>query len=90
MKLDRVDAVVRSIWNSYTTFTYYQEHKEMVERHTLEDFSHSVVSHEEGSVRSNLQELHSLVVPDQGGGILGNKGVVTMLANSLAVSKTNC
>ena len=36
LKLDRVDAVIRSIRNSYSIFAFYQENRDEVERHTLE------------------------------------------------------
>ena len=36
LKLDRVDAVIRSIRNSYNIFEFYQENRDGVERHTLE------------------------------------------------------
>ena len=36
LKLDRVDAVIRSIRNSYNIFEFYQENRDEVERHTLE------------------------------------------------------
>ena len=39
LKLDRVDQILRSVSSSYRTFEYYQQHREDVERHTLEDFA---------------------------------------------------
>ncbi len=39
LKLDRVDKIIRSVSSSYRTFEYYQEHREKVEKHTLEDFA---------------------------------------------------
>eukprot|EP00095_Tigriopus_kingsejongensis_P006035 maker-scaffold889_size84747-snap-gene-0.24 protein:Tk06035 transcript:maker-scaffold889_size84747-snap-gene-0.24-mRNA-1 annotation:"hypothetical protein L798_01615" len=83
LKLDRVDAIVRSISNGYRTFEFYQEFADQLETHTLEDFATSATSHKEGSLRSNLEELHSLVVPQ--GGILGNRGIFELLANSIQV-----
>jgi hypothetical protein len=53
----------------------------------LEDFARSVVSHDSDSVKTNLQKLHYLVVPDRNaGGILEDKGIMTMLANGIMVS----
>jgi hypothetical protein len=57
-----------------------------VERATLEDFAKSVTTHQGGSIKSRLDELHALVVPEEGGGILGNKGVINMFANGIKVS----
>ncbi len=37
--MDRVDKIIRSVSSSYRTFEYYQEHREKVEKHTLEDFA---------------------------------------------------
>lgn len=83
LRLDRVDALIRSIWASYNSFEYYQENKNKIEKHTLNDFATNVISHSDGSIRDNLEELHALVVPEQGGGILGNKGVITLFANGI-------
>ena len=45
-----------------------------------------MISHDSDSVRSNLQKLHYLVVPDRkAGGILEEKGVMTLLANGIMV-----
>lgn len=73
--------MIRSIWNSYNAFEFYQEHKDQIEKHTLEDFATSATSHAEGSIRTNLEELHSLVVPK--GGVSGARGVFDMLANGV-------
>ncbi len=81
LKLDRVDAVIRSIANSYKAFEYYQEHRDEVERHTLEDFSESATSHDKGSIRSDIEELHALVVPE--GGVLGTAGIFGLLAQGM-------
>jgi hypothetical protein len=57
-----------------------------VERHTLEDFARSVVSHDGDSVKTNLQKLHFLIVPDpKGGGIIENKGIISLLATGIMV-----
>ncbi len=37
--MDRLDKVIRSVASSYRTFEYYQEHRDKVEKHTLEDFA---------------------------------------------------
>ena len=45
-------------------------------------------SHRHGSIYSSLQELHGLVVPGKGGGILGDKtGIVHLLANGIKVNR---
>ena len=82
-----MDAVIRSINNDYRAFEYYQEHNTEIERHTLEDFAQSSTSHGDGSIRSNLEELHSLIVPE--GGVLGDKGILHLLANGIQVCVIN-
>ena len=48
----------------------------------------SATSHRHGSIYSSLQELHALVVPGTGDGILGEKtGIVHLLANGLKVNR---
>ena len=89
MRLDRVDAVIRSVSNAYRTFEYYQEHKEEIERHTLTDFAESATSHGDGSIRTSLEEMHALVVP-RGGVLGGGRGVFDMLAEGLRVSESVC
>ena len=64
LKLDKVDEIIRRMHTAYTQFEFYQDNKDGVEQQTLEDFSKSVVSHGHGSVRSDLNLLHSLVVPN--------------------------
>ncbi len=60
--------------------------KDKVENHTLEDFAHSVISHDGDSVKSNLQKLHYLIVPDpKGGGIIEQKGIMALLATGIMV-----
>ena len=50
----------------------------------------SATSHRHGSIYFSLQELHGLVVPGTGGGILGEKtGIVHLLANGLKVNRQN-
>ena len=47
----------------------------------------SATSHQHGSTYSNVQELHGLVVPGKGGGILGDKtGIVHLLAGGIKVT----
>ena len=86
LRLDRVDAVIRSVSNAYRTFEYYQEHKEEIERHTLTDFAESATSHGDGSIRTSLEEMHALVVP-RGGVLGGGRGVFEMLSEGLRVSE---
>ena len=83
LKLDRVDSIIRSITSSYRTFENYQEHKDKIESHTLEDFATSATSHGDGSIRSDLEELHSLVAPK--GGVIGTKGIFELLAHGVQV-----
>ena len=53
----------------------------------MEDFARSVISHDSNSVRSKLQRLHYLIVPEsKAGGILEEKGVMAMLAKGIMVS----
>ena len=48
----------------------------------------SATSHRRGSIYSSLQELHGLVVPGTGDGILGEKtGIVHLLANRMKVNR---
>ena len=85
LRLDRVDAVIRSVSSAYRTFEYYQEHKEEIERHTLTDFAESATSHGDGSIRTGLEEMHALVVPADG--VLGGgRGVFEMLSEGLKVN----
>ena len=85
LRLDRVDAVIRSVNSAYRTFEYYQEHKEEIERHTLQDFAESATSHGDGSIRTSLEDMHALVVP-KGGVLGGGRGVFNMLAEGLQAS----
>ena len=39
LKLDHVDEIIRSIYSSYDTFKLYQENKNSIEEHTLQDFA---------------------------------------------------
>jgi hypothetical protein len=60
--------------------------KNEVENQTLQDFAHSVISHESDSVMTNLQKLHYLIVPDpKGGGIIEQKGIMALLATAVVV-----
>ena len=57
-----------------------------VEQQTLEDFARSVVSHDGDSVKTNLQKLHYLIVPDpKGGGIIENRGIMAIMASGIMV-----
>lgn len=85
LKLDRVDSIVRAIASNYKTFEFYQELADQIDRHTLQDFATSVTSHGFGSIRFNLNELHSLVAPKDG--ILGNVGIFELLSNGVEVSR---
>ena len=57
-----------------------------LEERTLLDFAENIISHQGSSIKSRLDNLHSLVVPEKGGGILGNKGVIEMFANGIKVN----
>ncbi len=60
--------------------------KDEVESQTLQDFAHSVISHESDSVMTNLQKLHYLIVPDRnGGGLLEQRGIMALLATAVVV-----
>lgn len=80
-----MDKEIRYIWNMYDIFQSYQENKDQLEEKTLLDFAKTVISHQGDSVKSRLDNLHALVVPEQGGGILGNKGVIAMFAKGIQV-----
>ena len=88
LKLDKVDEIIRRMHTAYTQFEFYQDNKDGVEQQTLEDFSKSVVSHGHGSVRSDLNLLHSLVVPnftaDGNISILGSS-IVALMAHGIKV-----
>ena len=56
-----------------------------LEERTLLDFANNIISHQGSSIKSRLDNLHALVVPEKGGGILGNKGVIAMFANGIKV-----
>ena len=83
MRLDRVDAEIRTIWNFYDTLETYQENKDKLEEKTLKDFANNIISHHGSSIKSRLDNLHSLVIPK--GGILDNEGVISMFAKGLDV-----
>ena len=52
----------------------------------MEDFARSVISHDGDSVKTNLQKLHFLIVPDpKGGGIIESKGIMALLASGIMV-----
>ena len=85
LKLNQVDEDIRYIWSMYEIFQDYQDNKDGLEGKTLLDFAESVISHQGDSIKSRLDNLHSLVVPDLGGGILSNKGVLTSFANGFQV-----
>lgn len=56
-----------------------------VEKKTLLNFAENIISHQGDSIKSRLDNLHALVVPEEGGGILGNYGVLSMFANGIKV-----
>ena len=64
----------------------FQSFFPQLEERTLLDFANNLISHQGNSIKSRLDNLHSLVVPEKGGGILGNKGVITMFANGIKVN----
>ena len=57
-----------------------------LEESTLIDFAQNINGHHGDSIRSRLDNLHSLVAPEKGGGILGNKGVMALFATGMKVS----
>ena len=85
LKLHEVDQEIRSIWNSYQIFETYQENKDDLEERTLIDFADAIISHQGDSIRSKLDNLHALVVPENGGGILDNRGVINLFADGIKV-----
>jgi len=90
LRLNEVDKEIRAIWNSYNIFQEYQDIKEQLEERTLLDFANTIISHQGNSIKSRLDSLHFLVVPEKGGGILGNKGVIAMFANGIKDGKHLC
>ena len=85
LKLNEVDQEIRSVWNSYQIFQTYQENIDDLEERTLIDFADAIISHQGDSIRSKLDNLHALVVPENGGGILGNRGVINLFADGIKV-----
>ena len=84
LRFDRLEQIINSIWSMYQMFEFYQEKRDTVERLTLEDFAHSVSSHSDGSVMSQLSSLHSLVVP-QGPSL--SRGILNTLASEVKVGR---
>ena len=82
LRFDRLEQNINSIWSMYQMFEFYQENRDSVEKATLEDFSKSVTSHMDGSVTSQLNSLHSLVVP-QGPSL--SRGILNTLATEVKV-----
>ena len=89
LKLHEVDQEIRSIWNSYQIFQTYQENKDDLEEKTLIDFADAIISHQGDSIRSKLDNLHALVVPENGGGILDNRGVINLFADGIKVIQSS-
>ena len=86
LRFDRLEQDINSIWSMYQMFEFYQENRDKVESATLEDFARSVTSHMEGSVMSQLNSLHSLVVPR---GPSLSRGILNTLASEVKVRYRN-
>merc|ERR1712013_750934 len=87
LRFDRLEQDVNSIWSMYQMFEFYQENRDKVESATLEDFARSVTSHMEGSVMSQLNSLHSLVVPR---GPSLSRGILNTLASEVKAGQHLC
>ena len=85
LKLDRVQDIIRRVQNSYETFSFYQSNKDSIEQQTLQDFAQSTVSHLRGSLKSDLNELHSLVVPNKAQISILGSSVVSLMADGIKV-----
>ena len=83
IKFDRLEQVINNIWSQYALLEFYQENMETVEQHTLEDFSSAISSHRPGSIRSNLNVLHDLVVPRH---LSISSGLLSTLATQIKVT----
>ena len=83
IKFDRLEQVINNIWSQYALLEFYQENMETVEQHTLEDFSLAISSHRPGSIRSNLDILHDLVVPRH---LSISSGLLSTLATQIKVT----
>ena len=75
----------RYIQRGYSNET--EDAKWLVERQTLEDFVKAVVSHSSVSIRSILERIHSIVVPQKRTGLrLQGPGIFKQLADVMHVS----
>ena len=75
----------RYIQRGYSNET--EDAKWLVERQTLEDFASAVVSHSSMSIRSILEMIHSIVVPQKRIGLrLQGPGIFRLLADVMHVS----
>ncbi|XP_018322166.1 uncharacterized protein LOC108734901 isoform X1 [Agrilus planipennis] len=63
----------------YRNMRYYANTDDL-ERHTLEDFAHNVISHDGGSVRSLLERVHAFVASNDKG--LTNTGILHLLSHA--------
>jgi len=88
IKLDRLEQIISNIWGTYNLLEFYQENRQTVERHTLEDFALSVTSHRAGSIMTQLRSLHSLVVPEAG--LTSSTGILASLASRVKSGKHLC
>jgi alkaline phosphatase len=70
---------------------YYNKTEDIewqVERHTLEDFVTTVVSHGSSSIRGLLERIHSIVAPQQRkGSRLQGPGIFEQLKHAIHVSR---
>jgi hypothetical protein len=73
----------RYIQRGYSNET--EDVKWLVERQTLEDFVSAIVSHSSVSIRSILERIHSIVVPQQRT-VLQGPGIFKQLADVIHVS----
>ena len=83
IKFDRLEQIINKIWSTYSSFKYYQENMQRMERHTLEDFAVSVTSHHSGSIRNQLSNLHGLSVPRA---LSVSSGIFETIASEVKVS----
>jgi hypothetical protein len=82
----RLDALVETANQVEALFLSMAQYtKGGVERHTLEDFAHSVVSHGQGSVRRMLSTMHQALLGKAAAGRSLDSGVLKMLQRAVEV-----
>lgn len=82
----RLDALVETANQVEALFLSMAQYtKGGVERHTMEDFAHSVVSHGQGSVRRMLSSMHQALLGKAAAGRSLDSGVLTMLQRAVEV-----